>query len=509
MTNSSTNTESNQPLSALLYAAFPDAINPLVEARLIEDKRGGAVVERQWYVGVGALLADLDRLMSVAATRHAAIFFGVLPRLRRGGKTEDVGPGMVAWVDLDFHDFAGGEAEARERLAAFPLKPTFVVRSGHGLHAYWLVREPTPPAELSALSKRLAAHLGGDHTSDAARLLRLPTTYNRKDPKNPILVEIEVCESERAFNPSEIGEALDLVGVERFAEASTPPPNERTSGAGPTLSPRAKALIHGNQRIRALFEGRGKPEMGLDGRRMDTSSSGYDSSLAVALLKRGLSADEVAAAIWHRPDEAARAKGMDYIRRTVERAKKFVEEVTSTEAEAAAIEADFQVESVELYQSQPPIYHMRIEGVRLELSSGDLLTRGRFAQRFLEGLRRVPALPDGEDWRDLVNGWLASATLVEAPPDGSDEQVLLDSIQHAIENLPVGDERADLDRGKALKLDDGRTAFKARTVFALVREEWPTLKHGKLTNVLKALGFEHHMPKVDGTTVRVWVPSNA
>ena len=121
------------------------------------------------------------RLCDLAAARHTGVFFGVLPRSAHGaGTAADIIDGLVAWVDLDFKDFAGGEAEARKRLAEFPLQPTIIVRSGHGLHAYWLLSEPASPQELSDHSRRLALVLGGDKAFDAPRLLRLPGTANRK-----------------------------------------------------------------------------------------------------------------------------------------------------------------------------------------------------------------------------------------------------------------------------------------------------------------------------------------
>src|SRR5262245_32873539 len=96
-----------------------------IEVRLIEDKKGGEVIKRTWFATVDQLLADLPALRLLADERKAAVFFGVLWRGERGkGKAEDLIGGCVAWSDLDFKDFPGGEAEARKRLAEFPIKPS-------------------------------------------------------------------------------------------------------------------------------------------------------------------------------------------------------------------------------------------------------------------------------------------------------------------------------------------------------------------------------------------------
>ncbi|WP_053332893.1 hypothetical protein [Haliangium ochraceum] len=86
----------------------------------------------------------------------------------------------------------------------------------------------------------------------------------------------------------------------------------------PELSPWLRGLLSSKPGVRALFEGQGKTAIGPDGKALDTSSSGYDFSLALKLASLGATEpDELATALWHRPDGHARAKGQGYIRRTV------------------------------------------------------------------------------------------------------------------------------------------------------------------------------------------------
>src|SRR5215217_3471382 len=49
---------------------------------------------------------------------------------------------LALYADLDLKCFDDGEAGARRALARFPLPPSIVVHTGHGLHLYWLLREP-------------------------------------------------------------------------------------------------------------------------------------------------------------------------------------------------------------------------------------------------------------------------------------------------------------------------------------------------------------------------------
>ena len=85
------------------------------------------------------------------------------------------------------------KGEMREALRRCPLPPSVEVDSGHGLHAYWLFREPWTIAEpkdstrLEATLKRLSTALNTDpSTSELDRVLRVPGTWNHKAPPAPV-----------------------------------------------------------------------------------------------------------------------------------------------------------------------------------------------------------------------------------------------------------------------------------------------------------------------------------
>ena len=73
-----------------------------------------------------------------------------------------------------------------------------IVGSGHGIHLYWPLSEPLPVHVWKPLAEKLKrlfrVHgLMADPsvTADAARVLRVPGTVNRKDPRAPIEVSIQ------------------------------------------------------------------------------------------------------------------------------------------------------------------------------------------------------------------------------------------------------------------------------------------------------------------------------
>ena len=95
------------------------------------------------------------------------------------------------FIDLDFKDYAT-QAEAGTALAKFLAdsgmpRPTLMVHSGGGIHAYWTMARALSPQEWAPLAYALAEatkkhglKCDTQCTIDSARVLRVPQTFNRK-----------------------------------------------------------------------------------------------------------------------------------------------------------------------------------------------------------------------------------------------------------------------------------------------------------------------------------------
>jgi len=97
-------------------------------------------------------------------------------------------------------------------------KPSIAVRSGGGLHAYWLSNRPLPIVEwqpyANALKRSLKAvgfKFDPGCTGDAARVLRVPGTNNHKYPSGPRLVRCMPQGSNEVHDFAKIFEKLSVV----------------------------------------------------------------------------------------------------------------------------------------------------------------------------------------------------------------------------------------------------------------------------------------------------------
>lgn len=166
-----------------------------------------------------ALNAHSAALMASKANTFHDVWYGVGLRSADLGPNHRGGLGDVLaipgfWVDIDIAGPAHKEPNlppslnaAQTLLYDFPLDPTFVVHSGHGLQVYWLFKElwifedDAERRRAEGMSRRFQAIIRNaaaargwrlDNTADLARILRLPGTFNRKlDPVQVRVIELD------------------------------------------------------------------------------------------------------------------------------------------------------------------------------------------------------------------------------------------------------------------------------------------------------------------------------
>ena len=147
------------------------------------------------------------------AYRGYNVYFGVATRLNGNMTKEGIIEIPCLWVDIDLTDKNGvdipeDKKEILQRLKDFPLKPSFLINSGGGIHAYWKLKNPFSKKEIPLaenLLKRLASYFGGDKSStDANHKLRIPGTLNLKPKyKTPRKVTIEEAHPENEYSPDD------------------------------------------------------------------------------------------------------------------------------------------------------------------------------------------------------------------------------------------------------------------------------------------------------------------
>lgn len=190
-------------VSALYGGSTDMSIKQWIEFRMLPSKQS---VFMKWPIG-----AYDDGVFEYAhAGKNQNVYFGTTPRNKNGGKGDaDCVDSAFLWTDIDLkgtewmpplepHLLPADEVKAAclayypvllARLEELKLHPRAIVCSGHGFQVYihcgW-----EKPEWIKKYNKALAVALNGDPVSvNVGRILRVPGTFNLKNPQRPLSVE--------------------------------------------------------------------------------------------------------------------------------------------------------------------------------------------------------------------------------------------------------------------------------------------------------------------------------
>lgn len=177
------------------------------------------------------------------AASEADVYFGVALRDGRGGRRENITRIPAAWADLDARE---GLVAPLARLRRSPVPVSAAVYSGRGLHCYWFLSEhpgQDGADEIERLNRLIAAVVEGDSVHDAARVLRMPDTFNWKYGE-PLDVNVMGMRPDRRYN---------IEHMCALFSAHAP-----AGGAGPAPNPAPRAALAANASLpcrKAMWSG--------------------------------------------------------------------------------------------------------------------------------------------------------------------------------------------------------------------------------------------------------------
>lgn len=156
-----------------------------------------------------------DRLPSfISSNKEKNCYFAVALRQNKRGDKGGITRIPALWCDVDSKNLdEQKKREFAERFKKFPLKPSFVLKSGRGVHLYWRLHTPVFSKEIPKienLNRRLAAHFLADPAAcEAARVMRIPGTRNLKYPSKPkVEISREFSDGRRAYNLEDLDQLI-------------------------------------------------------------------------------------------------------------------------------------------------------------------------------------------------------------------------------------------------------------------------------------------------------------
>jgi len=329
----------------LLWHGKPEDLYILIWTRL--DKAS------YWFRDIAAAAEFVQKACGID------VYVGVGLARRDYGRMNRCPSGEVAgivgvWADIDLRSDAHPRTTLpttiEQALSILPtdLPPTLVLRTGNGIQAWWLFREPCIFAsdderrEAAALVHRWHTLLRDnartrgwtyERLADLARILRVPGTTNCKDPYNPKPVVLH-SHNHRRYNPSDLAEYMDDLGVpdaeseenasKQWAQQFQDTPLKIDLNAA-IVQVQLDQWIASAPRFKETWF-RQRTDM------QDQSQSGYDLALADFGFRVGLVAQEIVKLIVHHRrihHQKARTR-LDYFYRTLSKAAAHTEKTSGT-----------------------------------------------------------------------------------------------------------------------------------------------------------------------------------
>ncbi|MBA7497244.1 hypothetical protein ES702_07856 [subsurface metagenome] len=274
-----------------------------VEIRTIKEGR----VKQYFYSDLERLTKDLTG--NLPEFKNTNVYFGVCPRDERKGKEENVKEVGCIWIDLDCHNDKE-RVEKLKGLKKFNLRPSIIVSSGRGYHIYWLldkaftIKNQEERLTIKGYVKGLSKALGGDHTFDLARVLRVPGTMNLKDPDKPLPVKLSEFYPDHSFKLEDFEPYR--VEVEEIIQGDVTPGE---------IPDKFWVLVKANSKIKATWDGKREDLK-------DKTRSGYDMALANLLVAHGFTDNETASVLRRSTTGRGKDATLHYLNRTIGEARR-------------------------------------------------------------------------------------------------------------------------------------------------------------------------------------------
>ena len=259
-----------------------------IESWVLRGKKTSRVVRAAQWLRPHEFASQHGEITDFAEHERANIYFGVCPRLRKGDANDDrIKTIRCLWCDVD--SVTAEEASERWNDTEVP-RPSIIVRSGSGIHGYWLLERdlesPEERLQVVAMLPHFYRSFGGDHVQNLSRVMRPPGTVNYKDARNgrpPRLCRLCTCRPEVRY---------PLESFAPWIEQAEPQRRRRTpSGStGSATEFPAKATVVRNTEAVAIACRLGKPSQ---------DRSRRDFAIVCDLLRLGLTREEIWPLVCH------------------------------------------------------------------------------------------------------------------------------------------------------------------------------------------------------------------
>lgn len=442
-------------------------------------------------------------------------------------------PGL--WLDLDFGDTGHKKAklpptltDAVELVKAMPLEPSYIVMSGHGVHAYWLFDqflafdESFTNEQAHELShrwslkcKEIAAERKWevDSVFDLARVLRVPGTVNWKDTENPIDVSVIHRSDARYTIKSFDIESLPSIDKTVKRQRKEVKSSAQLSTGSFHVNEQARYPIDKFEALclnDEMFEDTWKRKRKLKG---DSSPSAWDLSLAVQMARARWTDQEIVDTLvhhrrLHKDEPKLRA---DYYSMTINKARiatrddvaytELLNQQEAAQAEGGEIDPvackealkellGVNIVSLQKYLGDEPIFFLRTDEAEVEVGGiENLMSQVKFRNKLAAATNIVIKPMKAPNWHVVQQTLLNITEDVDLGSESSDVGLMRSWLKDYLTNKTLTSDKDIAAGSKAPFVLRTKAYFFLDSLVKFIDfSGLSKMKQKELTKILKRLG---------------------
>jgi len=155
--------------------------------------------------------------------------------------------------------------------------------------------------------------------------------------------------------------------------------------------------------------------------------------------------------------------------------------------------------------SDPPIWLWDVDGRRLELTTDELLTQGRFHKKCTEVVNKWPNTLKTKAWQELVRERLANVEIRQVPPDASISGQMMAHLEAYCTGRVTARVRDELLMKKPwTNPEDKRTYFHGPDFIQYLHQKRMQVQARQVWSWLEKVGAEHHNFNIKGKFINCW-----
>jgi hypothetical protein len=152
----------------------------------------------------------------------------------------------------------------------------------------------------------------------------------------------------------------------------------------------------------------------------------------------------------------------------------------------------------------PPLWRWEIDGVKIELSTEELLSAHLFQRKCLERLNLVLQVPSKQVWESAVHAAVSTVIVTEAPADASAEGQFFEMLEKFCLGRAQAQSLEEIVLGKPHTFE-GRTYFRMQDLVGFLnRAKFFEFRTPKIAAILQEHGGQHHTKAFRVRTVQHW-----